>query len=86
METKISVDNISKKCLKTLDAPTFPLSSKHNSMHLLPEELPADPLHALFVWLRRGAVVPLLKRPYNGPYAVLHWGPRFFSLRVESKD
>jgi hypothetical protein len=43
---RIFCDNISKNFLKTLDAPAFPLSNKHNSSPLLPEELPATPSSA----------------------------------------
>ncbi len=49
---EIFVYNILKFFLKTLDAPAFPLSSKHNLSRLLPEELPADLLRAPFIWLR----------------------------------
>jgi hypothetical protein len=48
---EISVDNTSKIFLKTFDAPAFPLSSKHNSSSVLPEQLPADLLRAPFIWL-----------------------------------
>ncbi len=64
---EISVDNISKKFGKTLDAPAFPLSSKHNLSHLLPEELPADLLHTPFVWLHRGGICPPSPAPLLRP-------------------
>ncbi len=78
---EISVDNISNKFLKTLDVPAFTLSSKHNSSRLLPEELPADLLHAPFIWLHRGSVVP----PLLCPYADLRRGPCSFTIRVGSR-
>ncbi len=40
---EFSVDHIFKKFSKTLDAPAFSLSSKHNLSRLLPEELPGAP-------------------------------------------
>jgi hypothetical protein len=62
---KISFDNISKVFFKTLDA--FPLSSKHNSGRLLPEDLPADLLGAPFIWLCRGGIDPLSSAPTMAP-------------------
>jgi hypothetical protein len=81
-EEEFSVDNIFKKFSKTLDAPAFSLSIKHNSSCLLPEELPADLLHTPFVWLRQGVVVP----PLWCSYGVLRRGPLPFTIRVGPQD
>jgi hypothetical protein len=54
---KISVNTISKKCLKSLDAPAFSLP-RHNLSHQLPNELPAD-LSTRLIWVRRSSIIPL---------------------------
>ncbi len=53
---------------------------------LAPSKLPAELLSTPLVWVHHGGVVPPLQPLYNGPYAVLHHGPHFFAIRVESWD
>ncbi len=52
----------------------------------LPSELPAELLSAPLVWVCRGSLVPPLQPLYDSPYAVLHRGPRSFTIRVGSRD
>jgi hypothetical protein len=66
---------------KTLDAPAFSLATHNSSTHL-PAELPDELLHAPFVWLRRGGVVP----PLHCPYGVVQRRPRSFTIRFGSRD
>jgi hypothetical protein len=82
---EISIDTISKLCLKSLDAPEFSLS-RHNSSRQLPSELPADLLSARLAWAQRGRMVPILHPLYNGPYAVLCQGPHTFTLQVRQQE
>ncbi len=58
----------------------------HNSSTDLPSELPAELLSAPLVGVRWGGLIPPLQPLYDGPYAVLHCGPRSFTIRVGSRD
>jgi hypothetical protein len=62
---EFSVDHIINKFSKIIDTPAFSLPSKRNSGHQLPNELPADLLHAPLVWVRYGGVPPL-QQPLRG--------------------
>jgi hypothetical protein len=82
---EVSVDANVKNFSKTLhvSAPSLP---RHNSSTDLPSELPAELLSAPLVWVRRGGLVPPLQPLYDGPYPVLRRSPRFFTIRVGSRD
>jgi hypothetical protein len=82
---ELSVDTIVKKFAKTLHVSALSLP-RHNSSTDLPSGLPAELLSAPLVWVRRGGLVPPLQPLYDGPYAVLHRGPRYFTIRVGSRD
>ncbi len=82
---ELSVDTIVKKFSKTLHV-SAPSLSTYNSSTDLPSELPAELLSAPLIWIRRGGLVPPLKPLYDGPYTVLHRGPRSFTIRVGSQD
>jgi hypothetical protein len=82
---EVSVDANVKIFSKTLhvSAPSLP---RHNSSTDLPSELLAELLSALLVWVRRGGLVPPLQPLYGSPYPVLRRSPRFFTIRVGSRD
>ncbi len=82
---EISVNAIIKNFSKTLHVPAVSLP-RHNSSAKLSDELPGDLLSAPLVWVCRGGVIPSLQPLYDGPYAVLRWGPRSFTIRVGSRD
>ncbi len=52
----------------------------------MPSELPADLLNARLVWVWCGGMVPHLHPLYDGPYALLHWGPCAFTLHVGQQE
>ncbi len=82
---ELSIDTIVKKISITFHvaAPSLPM---HNSSTDLLSELPAQLLSAPLVWVCRGGLIPPLQPLYNSPYAVLHRGPRSFTIRVGSRD
>jgi hypothetical protein len=82
---ELSVDTIVKIFSKTLLVSALSLP-RHNSSTELPSELPVELLSTPFVWGRRGGLVPPLQPLYDSPYAVLHCGPPFFTIRVGSRD
>jgi hypothetical protein len=61
-------------CLCTILAPSCPVSCQPSCS--------SPPL----IWVRRGGVIPPLQLPNDGPYAVLHRGPRSFTIQVGSRD
>ncbi len=82
---EMPVDAMIKNFSKTLHVPAVSLP-RHNSSAQLPDKLPGDLLTAPLIWVRRGGVIPPLQPLYDGPYAVLHRGPRSFTIRVGSWD
>jgi hypothetical protein len=82
---EISLDSIIKNFPKTLHLPAASLPS-HNSITQVPSELPAELLSASLIWVCCGCVIPPFQPLYDGPYAVLHCGPRSFTIRVGSRD
>jgi hypothetical protein len=82
---ELSVDAIVKNFSKTLHVSASSLPRLSSSTEL-PSELPAELLSAPLVWVRRGGLVPPLQLLYDSPYAVLHHGPRSFTIRVGSRD
>jgi hypothetical protein len=78
---EISVDSIINFFSKTLHVPATSLP-RHNSSTQLPSELPAELLSAPLVWVCRGGVILPLQLLYCGHYAILHHGPRSFTITV----
>jgi hypothetical protein len=85
-EDNYFADSIVKKCIKkTLKAPAFSLPW-HNYGSQLPAKLPDELLHAPFIWLHHGGIVPPLHHPYDSPYTFLQRGPCSFTIRVGLRD
>jgi len=51
-----------------------------------PTEPPVALRTAGLVYVRRGGTLPPLSPPYDGPYAVLQRGPKFFKLRIGERE
>jgi transposase InsO family protein len=51
-----------------------------------PTEPPAALRAASLVYVRRGGTLPPLSPPYDGPYAVLQRGPKFFKLQIGDRE
>ncbi len=69
-----------------MDAPAFSLPRHNSSIPSCRLSCQTSCCPPPFIWLRHGGFVPPLHRPYDGPYAVMQWGPCSFTIRVGSQD
>ena len=83
-----------------LDVGELPVSNYVDKLRATPSSIPTRPLSyaevtatppaslqaASHVYVRRGAVAPPLTPLYQGPYAVISRGPKFFHVAVGGRD
>jgi transposase InsO family protein len=78
--TEPPVDQFVERLRAILPPPTRQLSYAQAAA-----SVPQSLMTARFVYVRRGGVVPPLAPLYQGPYAVLQSGPKFFRIMIGGK-
>jgi hypothetical protein len=77
-----SIQQLARRLFERQHFAPLPLRTKLNAEAVKGEQLPSQLAAAAYVYIRGGGVQPALADKYEGPYAVVERGPKYFRVAI----
>jgi transposase InsO family protein len=77
-----SIQQLARRLFERQHFAPLPLRTKSYAEAVKQEQLPSQLAAAVYVYIRRGGVQPALADKYEGPYAVVERGPKYFRVAI----